>query len=350
MVTFWQHGIPGIDDAQFVQEELRLAEMADELGFDFLGIPEHHFEDYSMSVDNVQTLSYLAARTKNVKLLPAVVVLPWHDPIRVAERMIMLDHFSGGRALFGIGRGLAPKEYAAFGIPQDEARERFDEMAEMILRSFETGYIQSDGPHYKLEPQELRPRPLAPFRGERLFCVANSPSSAEAAAKLGGRLVMFVAQQLDKVTPTIDLYRQTWREVHETEPPAPLLNDYTLCTRDPEIAKRARHEWYPLYWDMTLDHYQLKDVDYTKIKGYEAHAGRYKTTEDAASSTQVWGTPEEILEKWKERLEVVGDCISSFVFRFGGMPVDVCEDSIRLFAAEVLPELKKLSAGVGAAA
>jgi alkanesulfonate monooxygenase SsuD/methylene tetrahydromethanopterin reductase-like flavin-dependent oxidoreductase (luciferase family) len=349
MLTFWQHAVPGVDDPQFVREELEMAELAEELGFDFLGIPEHHFEDYSMSADNIQLLSYVAGRTSRIGLLTSVVVLPWHDPIRVAEKMILLDYLSNGRALFGMGRGLAPREYAAFGIPQEEARERFDEMAEMIVRALETGVIEGDGPFYPTKPLVLRPRPLKSMK-DRLFAVANSPSSAKEAARLGARLTMFVAQQLDTITPTIDLYRETWRETHGTEPLPPLLNDFTFCTRDPALAERARTEWYPKYWQLTLDHYQLEEVDYSQIKGYEAHSEKYEVRRDTAAATQIWGTPEEMLAKWRNRLDVVGDAIASFTFRWGGMPADATEQSIRLFVAEVLPELRRLGARVSSAA
>jgi alkanesulfonate monooxygenase SsuD/methylene tetrahydromethanopterin reductase-like flavin-dependent oxidoreductase (luciferase family) len=341
MVTFWQHAVPGVDDSVFVAEELRLGELAEEYGFDFVGMPEHHFEDYSMCVDNIQALSYLAGKTQRIGLMTAVVVLPWHDPIRVAERMILLDHMSGGRAMFGIGRGLAPKEYAAFGIDQNEARERFDEMGEMILRALETGYIEGDGPFYPLDRYELRPKPLASFR-DRVFGVANSPSSVEAVARLGARLTVLVAEHLEDMVPNIELYRKVWRETHDTEPLPPLFNDFTFCTRDPELAERARNEWFAGSWEMTLDHYQLRNFDFNKLKGYEAHASNGRPERPGFAETQVWGTPEEIIEGYRRRIDVVGESMASWVFRFGGMPFDICEQSIRLFCEEALPEIRRM--------
>ena len=74
--------------------------------FNTLSAVEHHFFNYAMSPDNLQYLSYMAARTERIGLLTGAVILPWNDPLRVVERMIVLDHLSGGRALFGIGRGL----------------------------------------------------------------------------------------------------------------------------------------------------------------------------------------------------------------------------------------------------
>jgi len=304
MINFWQHAVPGLDDQQFVQEELQLATMAEDLGFDFLGMPEHHFEDYSMCVDNLQALSYVAARTTKLGLMTAVVVLPWHDPIRVAEKLILLDHLSNGRAMFGMGRGLAPKEYAAFRIDQNEAKDRFGESAEMIIRALKTGVIEGNGPYYTQPREEIRPRPFKPWTQDRLFGVANSPSSAEQAGRLGCRLTMFVAEHIEDLMPNIELWRQTWRENHDSEPPAPLFSDFTFCTRDEQLAEQARQQWFPKAWNLVLDHYDIQRVDFAQIKGYEAHAQRKERA--AYADTQVWGAPEEIVDAWKRRLEIVG--------------------------------------------
>jgi alkanesulfonate monooxygenase SsuD/methylene tetrahydromethanopterin reductase-like flavin-dependent oxidoreductase (luciferase family) len=72
---------------------------------------EHHFDDYTMCPDPAQFLTYMAGRTQKAKLGSMVIVLPWHDPIRVAEQISMLDHVSNGRFILGIGRGLARIEY-----------------------------------------------------------------------------------------------------------------------------------------------------------------------------------------------------------------------------------------------
>ncbi len=74
-----------------------------------------------MCPDNVVLLANVAARTRNVRLGTSAVILPWNDPLRVAEKMIMLDILSGGRAILGMGRGLSRVEYAPFGIPMAES-------------------------------------------------------------------------------------------------------------------------------------------------------------------------------------------------------------------------------------
>jgi alkanesulfonate monooxygenase SsuD/methylene tetrahydromethanopterin reductase-like flavin-dependent oxidoreductase (luciferase family) len=340
LMSFWQHGVTDVDDHRFVMEEMKLALSAETLGFDIVAMPEHHFEDYSMAADSISALTYIAARTSTIELLTAVIVLPWHDPVRVAERILQLDHLSEGRALFGIGRGLAPREYAAFKVDQNEARERFDEMGPLLVDALETGVLEGSGPFYPYEPIELRPRPFKSFK-DRLYGVSNSPSSAQTVAKLGARQMLFVASPLEDIMPNIQSYRTQWSESHGDQAPAAVFCDFTFCSRDPTLIERARDEWYPSCWNMTLDHYDLRTTDFATIKGYESHAGRRERA--AYSETQIWGTPEEIVDAWEQRLDAVGDAIAMFVFRFGGMPIEIARKSLQLFSHEVLPHLRTMS-------
>src|SRR5262245_19116402 len=103
-------------DGLRLSEELERAERVEALGFDSIWSPEHHFTDYSLTPNPVQILTYLAARTRRIKLGTAVVVLPWHDPVRVAEEISMLDHMSNGRVILGLGRGTARTEFEGFRI------------------------------------------------------------------------------------------------------------------------------------------------------------------------------------------------------------------------------------------
>src|SRR3981081_1085112 len=99
-MVFASHGWDGqISDAQVWDEELRLARLADELGLDVLWSVEHHFYDYSFCPDNLQLMSYLAGVTSHADLGTAAVILPWHDPLRVAEQVAILDHKGGSDVL-----------------------------------------------------------------------------------------------------------------------------------------------------------------------------------------------------------------------------------------------------------
>ena len=124
-----------LPDAEVYRQELHLTEMAEPLGFDSIWSVEHHFTDYTMCPDVIQFLTYMAGKTQRVKLGSMVVVLPWHDPVRIAEQIVLLDHLSGGRVILGLGRGLARVEYEGFRIDQSDGRQRFLEYAELLLNA-----------------------------------------------------------------------------------------------------------------------------------------------------------------------------------------------------------------------
>src|ERR1044072_5097352 len=133
-----------VTDGQVVAEEIRLGELADDLGFHALWPVEHHFNDYSFCPDNTVFLANMAARTKRILLGTGAVILPWNQPLRVAEKIALLDHLSNRRVRFGLGRCLARREYGGFGIPMDESRDRFDEASRMVLDALATGNSKRD--------------------------------------------------------------------------------------------------------------------------------------------------------------------------------------------------------------
>ena len=189
-------------DEDVVRNETRIAELAEPLGFDKLWSVEHHFTDYAACPDNLQFLSYIAAKTERIKLATGAVIVPWNDPLRVAEKVVLLDHLSQGRAVLGLGRGLARVEYAGFGVDMGESRERFDEASRMIIDALDKGFIEGDGSFYPQARTPIRPRPLAGFR-DRFYCVGMSPESVEQAAQLGGRLMIFSQQTWEMMTQVL---------------------------------------------------------------------------------------------------------------------------------------------------
>ena len=190
LLAIFQNYLGRGSDADMVAGEMRMGALAEPLGYDKIWAAEHHFTDYSAIPDNIQYLSYLAGRTDRIKLGTGAVIVPWNDPLRVVERIALLDHLSDGRAVLGLGRGLARVEYESFGVDMSESRERFDEAASMIVSALETGFIEGDGPFYPQKRTEIRPRPRADFK-DRLYCVGQSPVSVIEAANLGARLMIF---------------------------------------------------------------------------------------------------------------------------------------------------------------
>src|SRR5262249_22025294 len=133
MTTFFQNLGQPISDRAVYRHEISMADLAEPLGFDSIWGAEHHFDDYTMCPNVAQFLTYMAGRTTRVKLGSMVMVLPWHDPVRLAEEVSVLDHLSGGRVILGIGRGLGRIEFRGFRAAMAESRARFAEYAQALL-------------------------------------------------------------------------------------------------------------------------------------------------------------------------------------------------------------------------
>ena len=135
----------------------------------------------------------MAARTSRMKIGTGAIILPWWpNPTRVAEKVAMLDILLGGRFMLGFGRGLARKEYEAFGIDMNESRERFDEAAEIILDILETGIAEYDTEFFKQDASRSTRAPETNFREVGFQSVAMTPDSGVAAANLGATMMSFV--------------------------------------------------------------------------------------------------------------------------------------------------------------
>jgi len=336
------------DDADIVRNETAIGLMAEPLGFDKLWSVEHHFTDYAACPDNLQFLSYIAARTQKIQLATGAVIVPWNNPLRVAEKVSLLDHLSGGRAVLGLGRGLARCEYEPFGIDMGESRQRFDEASRMILGALDKGFIEGDGPFYPQPRIEIRPRPPKGLR-ERFYCVGMSPESVEQAAQLGARLMIFSQQTWEMFNDgALSDYRKSYRAHHDAEPPPPLTGDLVFCHEDAARAEELAMQYMPNYFLTIIQHYEIMGDHFKNATGYEHYATasdlfKQVGLEAAANvycSVQTWGTPEMILEKLRWRRELLGDFELNMVVNYGGLPFDEAEKSIRLFAKEVLPEIQ----------
>src|ERR1700746_336676 len=103
-----------------------------------------------------------------------VGVMPWHDPMRVAEQVSVVDHMSNGRMILGLGRGLARIEFEGFRVPLGESREGFVETAEMESEALKRVYCEYDGKYIKQPRRDIRPKPFKSFKG-RTYAAAVSP-------------------------------------------------------------------------------------------------------------------------------------------------------------------------------
>ena len=347
MMIFASYGWENMSDDQVWEEELRLARQAPGLGFDALWSAEHHFFDYSFCPDNLQLMTYLAAVCPDVDLGTAAVILPWHDPLRVAEQASVLDLLCKGRLRLGFGRGLARREFAAFRGAMDESRGRFDEAAPMIVKALRTGWIEADGVYYKQPRVELRPRPKYSFDG-RIYAVASSEDSVDSAARLGAHMVMFSDRPWPMRLPAIQRNREMHRKYHGIEAPTMMITDFCFCAPKLDEAETLARKHMSKFVESNFDHYEFLGEHFATVKGYDAYAqkaeiarkGGLQGAVEGFMKAAVWGTPDRILRELEARRGVIGDFELNVAFRFGGIPYQKAEASLQLFAREVLPVLK----------
>ncbi len=348
MSTVFQNPGKRLSDYEVYRNELRLADLAEPLGYESIWGVEHHFTDYTMCPDVLQFLSYMAGRTERAKLGSMVVVLPWHDPVRVAEEFVMLDNLSDGRVVVGVGRGLARVEYAGFRLDMNESRQRFNESAELLVQALEEGYAEFDGELINQPRVEIRPNPFKTFTG-RTYAAAISPESSIILAKLGVGVLIIPQKPWHDVQSELASYRATYQEVNEGEPPAPVVVTFAYCDEDEERAAEMARKYVGGYWESVMRHYEFRSDHLKTTRGYEYY-GNFtdkintygdRDVVDFFVNLQVTGTPEQCYQKVMDIHDYTGADSLVAAFSYGGMPYDDAERSMRLFASEVIPELKK---------
>ena len=341
-------------DHDVYRNDLRLARLAEPLGFDSVWSVEHHFTDYTMCPDVLQFLSYVAGTCERIQLGSMVVVLPWHDPMRVAEQVSMLDHMSGGRLILGIGRGLGRVEFEGFRIPMAESRGRFVESAQMILQGLERGYCEYEGQFIKQPRKDIRPAPFKTFKG-RTYAAAVSPESVQIMAQLGVGILIIPQKPWDTVAAELNEYRAAYRALNAAEPPATVVAGWTFCDPDPERARAMAVRYIGGYWQTVLRHYELAGDHLRQTHGYEYYGKIAEMVQQHGSegvtefflNLQVWGTPEQCYQRVLDIRSRVGCDTFVGVFSYAGMPAEEAERNLRLFASAVLPELRKVGQCAG---
>ena len=337
----------GHSDAEMFMTETKLAVEAEAMGFDFVGLVEHHFTDYAMCPDNAQALAWVAARTSRIQLMPAAFILPWNDPLRVAEKAVLLDILSGGRVIVGMGRGLARREFAGFRVDMAESRERFDEAVEIVVRGLEEGVVEAHGRFYQQPRVEIRPRPLASFKG-RTYMVGMSPSSVEVAARLGLATLKFSNAPWRDAVTEVNAYRDSFRRHHGRAAPPFVICDFMVCFDDRRKVEHHTDKHFRSYFESVFAHYELGGEHFEKMPSYAKYAemgrkgreiGADKAYRDFIGANLV-GTPEEIVDLHLARKAIVGDYDLSVNVSFGSMPYEDVWEQARLFADKVLPRLK----------
>ncbi len=308
----------GLEDSQGYESFIEYVIEADRLGFRQFFMVEHHFTGQGQVSASMTLLAYLAARTRTIRLGTAVVVLPWHNPVLVAEQVATLDLLSGGRVDFGIGKGYRQAEFDGFCIPMAEATERFDEAAEIIRKAWTTPHDKDGGRfshhgkrwHYDnivVEPAPVQ-RPHPP-----LWLAAGSHDSIRRAAREGYNLLLDQLAQIDQITQRIAIFREecekTGRPYHAnmvaTARPLQMIHDES----EREAAYATRKRVVNVIGDLARD--TLPD----------------RIEDDTAP---LLGTPDEVIARLKQ-LEAGGATNILLV------DPNASVGNLRAFAREVMP-------------
>jgi alkanesulfonate monooxygenase SsuD/methylene tetrahydromethanopterin reductase-like flavin-dependent oxidoreductase (luciferase family) len=359
---------PAEPDWKCVESTMAIGDLAEPLGFDGIWAPEHYGTPYGMTPNPLQLLSYFAGRTERVELGTFVAVVPWWHPVRLAHQIAYLDILSNGRyTTIGLGRGVAKSEFAGVGVPREEARQRFDETLDILQLAFTQPRFSYDGEIFKIPEMSLRPAPRSPDLVSRFFGSAATRPSLEILSRKG-LVPLFVGNKPIEEAGKDVQFVNTIRAEEGLPPCQPRNVLFMYCV--PSEAEAARSQPWIVRANMDVNiHYGFADASNFKgVKGYEAYAereasatallaeavtgkvqGESKLPGYHASNLMI-GTPETVFAKIKAAQRACSFEQITIVPHFGSMPHEEAVASIRLFAAEVLPELQKMAAPLHAAA
>ncbi|MBM3526606.1 MAG: LLM class flavin-dependent oxidoreductase [Alphaproteobacteria bacterium] len=185
-----KRGGPDLDSSQGFKEYVDYCIEAEALGYTSIFTVEHHFTGFGQVSATLNLLTWVAARTSALRLGTAVTVLPWHNPVLLAEQAATLDLLSGGRLDFGVGKGYRQPEFSGFSIPMAEADERFEEGLEIILKSWTSEERFSHrGKYWRFDNIIVEP-PTAQKPHPPIWMAAGSPDSIRKVARRGCKLLL----------------------------------------------------------------------------------------------------------------------------------------------------------------
>jgi alkanesulfonate monooxygenase SsuD/methylene tetrahydromethanopterin reductase-like flavin-dependent oxidoreductase (luciferase family) len=275
----------GPETGQGFRDYLDYAVEAEALGFRSSFLVEHHFTGWNQVSATLMLQTALAMRTTTLRLGTAVIVLPWHNPVLLAEQAATLDLISGGRLDFGVGRGYRHNEFAGFRIPPEEAEPRFEESIEVMTKAFVSRERFSHrGKFWQFDDIVVEPppaqRPHPPF-----WVAAGSEASIRGAAKRGFNLILDQYASPEALGQRIALYR---REGMANGRVAVARQAYVANDRsDAEAALQRQAEW------------NKRTVAVSRAPDGKAgsHILAYAATPEGTEANALYGTPDEICEK-----------------------------------------------------
>jgi alkanesulfonate monooxygenase SsuD/methylene tetrahydromethanopterin reductase-like flavin-dependent oxidoreductase (luciferase family) len=326
---------------QLVTEIAEQAIYAEELGMHSAWVGEHHFSTLGVNSSPEVMLTFVAARTKRLRLAPAVTVLPLHHPIRVAEQWATLDVLSGGRVDFATGRGYDRREYGPFGANFEENDKVFAEGVEIVTRLWSSRErISHHGRYYSFDDVWITPTPVQdPIP---TYIASFSRPSIELAARLGLGLVVAAGAATavhGGLAETARLYRDACAAADRQ--PRRLITSYFIHFADDPTQERAARERQLRYHKECTSHALPGDPNrnpanyhyFTRI------VERYQTMkpEDFNANAVLIGTSQQIVDTLAEKVERAGFDEVILYFNLGLKSHVQVKDEMARFMAEVAP-------------
>jgi luciferase family oxidoreductase group 1 len=312
-----------------------IGQTAESLGFRNIWLAEHHFSTYGYVARPVQLATYIAAKTKTLRVGTAVIVVPLHHPLVIAEEIATLDLLAGGRVDIGLGRGYQHYEFERLGLELESARTRWEESVDIILKALHGEPFSYSGKLFKIPETTVFPQP-AQKPHPPIWVTAQSPQSVEATVRRGFNLLTggfgVPIERLAEFRKQFDCLVQEVKPVRMPEvgvQRAVYVTDNAADARD--AAEEAR-------WNMRVT-LSLRN-NYERVERGRAIAvpmPNEPDTDDLLDRFLVIGTPETVIRQISRLRELVGITHFNCSFWFGDLEHPRVLKSMDLFAREVMP-------------
>lgn len=319
------------------QRGVEITQAADELGFHNMWLAEHHFSTYGYLSRPLMVALHLANKTRRIRVGTAVIVLPLHHPLIVAEEIATVDLLSGGRLDVGLGRGYQQYEFERLGVNLNESRNRWEEAVDVILLALTGEPFSYHGEYYQIDETSIFPRPIQQPHPP-IWVTAQSVESVEATVRRGFNLLSggfgVPIERLGEFRAAFDRFVAVYPPTHPiqigTQRPVYVTYD-EADARD--AAEHARWNMR-VTWSLRQNYAQ---VDRGRAVAVPLPPDREPTTQDILDRLAVIGTPDQCIKQLRRVQEIMGTDHFNCSFWFGDLGQDRILRSMRLFAEEVMP-------------
>lgn len=332
---------------QYFDEALRLVDLAEELGFAHVKIVEHYFFSYGgYSPDPVTFLAAAASRTSRVRLGTSATIPAFQHPVKLAGKLAMLDTISKGRLDAAFGRAFLPDEFAAFGVPLDESKDRFVENVEAIKRLWTEEDLVWEGRFHQFGPVTLLPRPVQTPHPPVFVTTARSAESCAEAGRAGHHLQTVPnVMSTEELQRRLAVYRAEWAAAGHP-PGAEQIHFSYPCVVAPDAEEARRKGQLDDERNTAAIAAAVAAWGTTRSSAYPGYeklveATRHSHFDQKLSAGKLLiGDPEQVRMQVERIAERFGDSLSiSLGVHSGHLSFEDAATTMRLMAEQVLPKL-----------